>query len=375
MKKLSLISGLVLLLIGMQNCPLQAIAARGGRGGGGARGGGAPRAAPRPQGNTARINKNLNRTPSMSPPLNARQQPARLPHTPQRSMPSQKTTRQQMPQRPNVAEYRRPQPQRATFANQAKSRNETRQFTNTLRNVTGNYPKRMQTPRDFNSTMQNQTRTNRQTSSRVADNVRQRYPGANQWFNEGFFDRHGSYDFLRHGQANWWGAPGWDTVANWLPYGWQYPYYYYYPGYVDYGYPPASDLYLQLTSQAMPQQTEQIPANQGVVETDAGSWMPLGVFALGVSEKDAAYTNFFIQLTVNSAGDLAGTYYNAATDEARPLSGTIDKATQQAVWKISDKPDSPVMMTGLYNLTQEMTPLQVYFANEVQQWVLVRVNK
>jgi hypothetical protein len=231
----------------------------------------------------------------------------------------------------------------------------------------------MQQPKNFNSTLQNQIRSNAQASSLVGNHIKQRYPDSNRWFNDRFFDTHGSYGFFGQAQANWWGAAGWTSVASWLPWDWQSPYYYYYPGYSDTEYPPASDLYLQLQAEALAQPAQ--GSIQGPIQTDEGSWLALGVFAVGASEQDASYTNFFIQLAVDNSGDLAGTFYNAFTDEAHPLGGYVDKGTQQAVWKISDNPNSPVMMTGIYNLTQDMTPVQVYFENEVQQWVLVRVNK
>lgn len=373
MKKLWVLSGLVVLLVLFYLfLPLPAAPA-GGRGGGGVRGGGGAasraaggtRAAPRPnQNQAARMNQNMNRTPSMSrppvsrPPANARRQapPSQLP-----------PSRQQPPVQ------RMPVQQRPTYSNQARARAETRQFSQGLRTMQGNTPRKMQPPKNFNHTFQNQIRNNAQASSKVAGNVRQRFPHSRNWFTERFFDTHRSYDFFRDGRANWWWAPAWGTVATWFPWGWSYPYYYYYPGYVDYGYPPASDLYLQLQGEAL---SEPPPAaNGGVVQTDAGEWMPLGVFAAGVSEADAAYSNFFVQLAVNNAGDIAGTYYNAATDESHPLGGNVDQKTQQAIWKVSDNPNSPVMMTGLYNLTQEMTPVQVYFANEVQEWVLVRIKQ
>jgi hypothetical protein len=225
--------------------------------------------------------------------------------------------------------------------------------------------------------MQSRRNTGIQASNLVGNNVRGRFPESGRWFNDRFFDNHRSYDFFRQPGANWWGAASWGAVASWLPWGWQDPYYYY-PEYTasDYGYPPASDLYLQLTaeeaaSSAGPSQN----AAQEVVTSTEGAWMPLGVFAAGVSAKDAAYSNFFIQLAVDKNGDIAGTFYNAALDESQPITGSIDQTTQQVVWKISDKPSSPVMMTGLYNLTQDTTEMQVAFADDVQSWVLVRVNQ
>jgi len=374
MKKISLIC-----LFALVFCSLEA---RGPGGGGGARGGGGrggggrggggsrgrapssrpaarptPQPARRAQNVPSRPSQNINRTPAMSRPPIQQQAPRNV---------------QRPAQRPAQQAAARPRP---TVANQAAARNETRQFSQQLRNVQGNAPRQMDRPQNFTSTLQNQTRNGVIAANHARNTVRQRYPDSGRWFNDRFFDSHRSYDFLGHPGANWWAAATWGSVASWLPYGWQDPYYYYYPGYSEFGYPPSSDLYVQLTEQALGSSYQSTPSYEGVVTTDAGSWMPLGVFATGVSEQDASYSNFFIQLAVDKSGQLAGTFYNAATDEAQPLAGTVDQTTQQAVWKVSDNPNFPVMMTGLYNLTTDVAEAQVYFADQPQSWVLVRVNK
>ncbi len=275
------------------------------------------------------------------------------------------------PQRTQLSEQVRSQRSAPNLANQAQVRNETRQFTQQLRNVQGNVPRKMTPPQNFGSMFQNQTRAGINASNLVGNNVRQRFPNSNNWFNDRFFNSHPSYDFFRNPGANWWSVSAWGTLATWFPWGWQDPYYYYYPGYTETGL-PNSDLYVQLTDQA-PLPTQNV--NEGIVNNNESAWMPLGVFTTGVSEDDAAYSNFFIQLAVNKSGEIAGTFYNAVTDEAQVLAGSVDSNTQQAIWKASDNPNFPSMITGLYNLTQDVTKVQVYFEDEPQAWMLVRVKK
>src|SRR5262249_24871982 len=107
-----------------------------------------------------------------------------------------------------------------------------------------------------------------------------------------------------------------------------------------------------------------------------GDWMPLGVFPAAKTATQAAYSNMYVQLALNRNGDVSGTYYNASTDKAVELVGSVDSETQQATWQISDNPNSPTMVAGLYNLTQDVAPVQVVFPNNSQQnWVLVRIEQ
>ncbi|MBS0634030.1 MAG: hypothetical protein JSR37_01025 [Verrucomicrobia bacterium] len=275
----------------------------------------------------ARPNPNINRTPAMSrPPVN-------------RPIETQRPAAQPIQARP-----------RPTIANQAQVRNEIREFRQQ------NVPQRIQRPQNFGTTVQSKTENARQVS-RLADNsIRGRYPEANRWFKDRFFETHPTYDFFCHPGVNWWRAAGWASVANWLPYGWYEPYYYT----TGYEYVPMESQY-------------QTPVDS-IIATEHGEWMPLGVFAAGVSEKDAAFSNFFLQLALDKSGNIAGTFYNAALDQTQALAGTVDPKTQQAIWKVSDSPTSPTMVTGLYNLTQDATDVEVYFGDEAQTWTLLRID-
>jgi hypothetical protein len=83
----------------------------------------------------------------------------------------------------------------------------------------------------------------------------------------------------------------------------------------------------------------------------------------------------YLQLAVSKQGVINGTVQNTATDTAQPIEGMVDKETQRAAWAIQGK-SSPIMETGLGNLTQDTTPALVHFADgTTQQWLLVRLDQ
>jgi hypothetical protein len=103
--------------------------------------------------------------------------------------------------------------------------------------------------------------------------------------------------------------------------------------------------------------------------------MPLGVFALGPDEQRAAVSNMFIQLALNRNGEVGGTYYNSSTDETFEIDGEVDPETQQIAFNLSDNPNTPMVITGLYNLTQDETDATIQFPDGTEQtWVLIRIN-
>lgn len=239
--------------------------------------------------------------------------------------------------------------------------------------------------------------------SAVQTRLATQFPQMQQWFTPTFFYSHNYFPpYFRRNFNGWgwgWGWPTWVVINNYLDWGWDYPY----------DYPPSgppvivtqpvtnvTNQYFQPAPQAAPapeveQPTtpaEEAPAPSAPKWTpeqeleqkqaggeNAGNWMPLGVFAAGRTLQDVNYSSQFIQLALGKEGQLAGTYYNAATNQVHPLGGTIDKETQLAAWTVTDDPNSPVMTTGIYNLTQDKLDVKVHFPNGVEQsWVLVRLQ-
>lgn len=115
---------------------------------------------------------------------------------------------------------------------------------------------------------------------------------------------------------------------------------------------------------------EPIPEHPSV-----GEWLPLGLFVAAASVEEAAFSSLYVQLAVKKNGEIGGTYYNAATDKTEELVGVVDANTQQVAFQLASNPDGPLVVTGMYNLTQDVTPIQIQFPSGIEQdWVLVRIE-
>ena len=163
---------------------------------------------------------------------------------------------------------------------------------------------------------------------------------------------------------HWWGTPTWGSCLGWFPgWGWNSPYYY------DYGYGGNvvyynSGVYVNDQLVGTPVEYAESAAALATVEpTDidraAGDeWLPLGTFALAVNRSDTDPSRT-VQLAVDKQGIVAGTMYDEATDKTFPIQGRVDRQTQRVAFTIGDNPDL-VMETGIFNLTQEETPVLVH---------------
>ena len=233
----------------------------------------------------------------------------------------------------------------------------------------------------FKNSFHSNRKNNWTSSRRVNKEIFRDNPGCNNWFNDRFFERHNFRPGCFVNNANWWGCPQWGLLCNWFPWGWTYPYYYDDSGYYyllsqEFGYD--EPIAPQQPEEEAPQQpsVNVYQQNQQGSQTVQDEWMPLGVFAVGKNDIVAAFSNMYIQLAVNKQGDISGTYYNASIDETQSIEGAVDQQTQQAIWKITDNQSTPLMIAGMYNLTQDVVPIQVQFQDgTVQSWLLVRMNK
>lgn len=110
-------------------------------------------------------------------------------------------------------------------------------------------------------------------------------------------------------------------------------------------------------------------------DESTSNWMSLGVFTITKSTESITSPNMFVQLAVSKSGEIAGTYYNTTTNEVYELVGGVEQQSQRAFWKIADNPESPFVETGIYNLTQNVTPIKVYFQNgEVKDLLLISLE-
>lgn len=166
-------------------------------------------------------------------------------------------------------------------------------------------------------------------------------------------------------------------MIGWVDYGWSQPIYYnygenvYYEGdQVYYGDQPVA------SAEQYAQQAAAIATNVPAEEPPPEDWMSLGVFAITNDGKPSdAEPTMYLQLAVSKEGVLNGTFQNTATDSVQPIEGMVDKETQRAAWTIEGK-STPIMETGISNLTQDTAPALVHFADgQTQQWLLVRLKQ
>lgn len=210
--------------------------------------------------------------------------------------------------------------------------------------------------------------TNRFNRSDFGNQVRRdvgnNRPAMRNAFNNNFWDRHNF-------RPNYWGEGyngwAWATtagVASWLGWNAAPVYYDYYDSMPTYYEPPQQ----YATSPQYPQSAPQAGGTPS-----GGDWMSLGVFALSRDAANPSTPKMYLQLALNRQGTVSGTFYNALTDQTYAVGGSIDQSTQRVALQGGDS-QSPILETGLYNLTQSEAPAQIHFADgRVQSMTLVRL--
>ncbi|MCA9052785.1 MAG: hypothetical protein KDA75_03065 [Planctomycetaceae bacterium] len=196
---------------------------------------------------------------------------------------------------------------------------------------------------------------------------------------------HYHWNWGRYPPNYWWGVPTWAGLTSWFvwsaaaPPVWQQPVYYDYGsgGNVTY---ENNYVYIGGEQVASADEFAQSAAELATVappatdqEAKDAEWMPLGTFIVTSGEQDVDPSRT-VQLAVSKQGIIAGTLYNAETDQAQSVQGQVDKETQRVALRIGES-DSLVIETGLYNLTQNEVPLLVHFgADRQENWMLVRLE-
>ncbi len=122
-------------------------------------------------------------------------------------------------------------------------------------------------------------------------------------------------------------------------------------------------------------ETAPTPDQDAAMQEFVDNWMPLGVFAVASDDEENPSTRFYLQLAVSKDGFIAGTCYDSINEQTRPLTGSVDKTSKRAAWKVDDKPDV-VMETGIFNLTQDTAPALIHFGKErTENRLLVRMQQ
>lgn len=176
----------------------------------------------------------------------------------------------------------------------------------------------------------------------------------------------------------WWGTPTWNGLVGWFPnYGWTTPYFYDYGvnGNVVYR---GNQVLVNGQVVGTPSDYAETAAELAAIDpatisqTAPEDWMPLGTFSLAVGENEADPPRV-AQLAINKQGLISGTVFNRNSGNLYTLQGRVDKDTQRVAFTIGDNTDT-ILETGLFNLTQEQTPVLVHFGpNKTATYLLARL--
>jgi hypothetical protein len=175
----------------------------------------------------------------------------------------------------------------------------------------------------------------------------------------------------------WWSAPSWGGLCNWFDYGWNDPYYY--------GYGPGGNIVFNSGQVYMNEQpiatVEEYAASAADLATvpppaepdKPTEWMPLGTFVLSHGPDDKSPERV-VQLAVDKDGIVSGTMVNQETRETYPVQGRVDKETQRVAFTIGDNKEV-VFETGIYNLTQQQTPVLALTDGREETYLLLRLEE
>jgi hypothetical protein len=174
----------------------------------------------------------------------------------------------------------------------------------------------------------------------------------------------------------WYGNPGWNTFAGF--YGWNSPFYY------DYG--PRGNIvysgdYVLVNGQQVGtvEDYAQSAAELAMVTEEQMNapheWVPLGTFAVAISQDDENPARVAQLAHDNKQGLISGTIFNKESGNLYTLQGKVDPKTQRVAFTVGKDPNV-VMETGLYNLTQNETPVLVHFGPEqTATYLFVRLQE
>jgi hypothetical protein len=98
--------------------------------------------------------------------------------------------------------------------------------------------------------------------------------------------------------------------------------------------------------------------------------MPLGVFAVAPQGTEQAH--IYQQLAVSRKGELKGNSYDAVSDAVQQISGTIDRDSRKATWKVGT---GATFETTLDALLETPSTVAMKAGTISQTWDLVRMEK
>ena len=100
--------------------------------------------------------------------------------------------------------------------------------------------------------------------------------------------------------------------------------------------------------------------------------MPLGTFPWAITDNEVDPARV-IQFAVSKNGLVSGTVHNRTSGNTYTVQGRVDKDTQRLAFTIGDDRNT-VLQTGIYNLTQDQTPVLCHFGlSQTQTYMFVRL--
>lgn len=210
----------------------------------------------------------------------------------------------------------------------------------------------------------------------IRDEMRNEFDD-NHLFEDFWYDHPHAYYHFQQNPVFWTWAT-FATASAFMPWNWGTPAYY------DYG--TGGNVYYEgenvvangetIPAEEYATQAETIATSAPKVDDpDSLEWLPLGVFAITQDGNPNAVPNMFLQMAVSKEGIIAGTYQNKSTDQTESIEGMVDQKSQRAAWTIVGK-NTPIMETGIANLTENETKALVHFADgTTQQWLMLHVEK
>jgi hypothetical protein len=173
----------------------------------------------------------------------------------------------------------------------------------------------------------------------------------------------------------WYSNPGFGAYSS--MYGWNSPYYY------DYG--PGGNVVYSGNQVLVNGQPVGTPADYSqsaaalaavdpseLTSAKPEDWTPIGTFSVATS-KDEVNPPRVIQLAVNKDGVVSGMIHNNKSNKTYTVQGHVDKDTQRVAFSIGNDPNT-VLETGMYNLTQNETPVLAHFGpSSTQNYLFVRL--
>ena len=211
----------------------------------------------------------------------------------------------------------------------------------------------------------NRGRRRDELRGQVADN----YPRLDFWSD------HANWAAWRINRPYRWAT--WAAITGWVGYGTAEPAYYNYGEDVYYQDDAVYNGDMQVaTAEEYAQQATTLATSAPETKPEDSEWMPLGVFAL---TQDGAASgsppSIFAQLAISKEGVISGNLDNKSTGKTERLEGMADKKSQRVACCVKGK-QSPIVETGLSNLTQDTAPALIHFGDgKTQQWLMVRLEE